>query len=512
MSGDTTRIAPEFAALAVLAFAARLAVFYLVPNVHWPDEIYQSLEPAHRLVFGSGAVAWEWVVGARSWLVPGFFAALMEIGRAFGGSPAAIDAPIAIVMAILGVAPVICAYRWGRTLFDPAGALVAAALPALWVDLIYMSGHTLAEVLAGDLLPVALYLGLPARDAVASRARLWAAGMVLGLIFDLRFHLAPALAIAAMSICGWRGGYRRWLALVAGACVPVLALGLLEWATLGHPFQSIALNLWFNLAESGDYAGRSPWATLIVLPFALWNVGAIAMLAAAAAGARRFPAPAFVAVGIFATYSFVAHKEYRFIYPALPLIAILAGFGTADLLCVLRRTRPRLFARAAFPAALAILFWLGASTAIAQSPIYRNAWTRERAQLLAFDYVSRQPDPCGVGLYGMWWIVTPGADALPPHVGFYQSTRGGLAHDGGAFNYLVAWGRTAVPDPRYRRAACFDGDAGADGAWQLRVCVWHRDGGCTASAAPPFPVNWPSTMTGTREIARDYDWSGPDER
>ncbi len=503
---------PALAILLTLAVAARLAVFYLAPNVHWPDEIYQALEPAHRLVFGSGAIAWEWVVGARSWLLPGFYAALMEIGRVFRPSPAAIDAPIAVVMAIAGIAPVMCAYRWGRTLFDPTGALVAAALPALWVDLIYMSGHTLAEVLAGDLLPVALYLGLPARDALVSRRRLWAAGAVIGLVVDLRFHLAPALFIAAMSIGGWHGSYRRWLALVAGACAPILALGLLDWATLGHPFQSIALNLWFNLAESGDYAGRSPWATLIVLPFALWNLGAVAMLLAAIAGARRFPAPAFVAVAIFATYSFVAHKEYRFIYPALPLIAILAGFGTADLLRVLRQTWPRSFGRAAIPAALAILFWLGTSAAIAQSPVYRNAWTRERAQLLAFDYVSRQPDLCGLGLYGMWWIVTPGASALPPGVGFYQSTRDGLAHDGAAFNYLVAWGRTAVPDPRYRRAACFDGDAGADGAWQLRVCVWRRDGGCAANAAPPFPVNWPRTMTGKPEIARDYDWTGRDER
>ncbi len=512
MSGPDSaapRVASGFVALLTLAVAARLAVFYLVPNIHWPDEIYQALEPAHRLVFGSGAVAWEWVVGARSWLLPGFFAALMEIGRAFGTSPAAADAPIAVVMAIAGTAPVICGYRWARTWFDPLGALVAAALPALWVDLIYMSGHTLAEVLAADLLPVALYLGLPARDAVVSRQRLWIAGAVLGLIFDLRFHLAPALLVVAIAICGWRGHYRRWLALIAGACAPVLVLGLLDWATLGHPFQSIALNLWFNLQEGGDYAGRSPWATLIVLPFALWNVGAVAMLAAAVVGARRFPAPAFVVIAIFATYSVVAHKEYRFIYPALPLIAVLAGFGTADLV---RAVSPRFIARAAVPAALAILFWLGTSAAIAQSPIYRNAWTRERAQLLAFDFISRQADPCGVGLYGVWWIVTPGASALPPRVGFYQSKRGDLGHDGAAFNYLVAWGRTELSHPRYHRAACFDGDAGENGLWQLRVCVWRRDGGCAASAAPPFPVNWPSTMTGKREIARDYDWDGPDER
>src|SRR5262249_20954686 len=44
-------------------------------GIYWPDEIYQSLEPAHRLVFGYGLVAWEFVQGARSWLLAGALAA-----------------------------------------------------------------------------------------------------------------------------------------------------------------------------------------------------------------------------------------------------------------------------------------------------------------------------------------------------------------------------------------------------------------------------------------------------
>ena len=32
---------------------------------------YQSLEPAHRLVFGYGMLAWEFIEGARNWALPG---------------------------------------------------------------------------------------------------------------------------------------------------------------------------------------------------------------------------------------------------------------------------------------------------------------------------------------------------------------------------------------------------------------------------------------------------------
>ena len=36
-------------------------------GIYWPDEIHQSLEPAHRLVFGYGLIAWEFSDGARNW-------------------------------------------------------------------------------------------------------------------------------------------------------------------------------------------------------------------------------------------------------------------------------------------------------------------------------------------------------------------------------------------------------------------------------------------------------------
>src|SRR5690349_4934226 len=44
---------------------------------YWPDEIFQSVEPAHRLAFGYGSLPWEYVQGARTWVLPGLIAPLM---------------------------------------------------------------------------------------------------------------------------------------------------------------------------------------------------------------------------------------------------------------------------------------------------------------------------------------------------------------------------------------------------------------------------------------------------
>ena len=69
----------------------------LLPHTFFqPDEFYQSLEPAHHLVFGCGHLTWEWrdlppgvggslwdevVVGGRmrSWLWPSVFAGVYQL-------------------------------------------------------------------------------------------------------------------------------------------------------------------------------------------------------------------------------------------------------------------------------------------------------------------------------------------------------------------------------------------------------------------------------------------------
>ena len=62
----------------MLAIGLRLIPIIFVPSMVWADEIFQTSEQAHRLVYGSGLVPWEFQLGMRSWLLPGVIAALME--------------------------------------------------------------------------------------------------------------------------------------------------------------------------------------------------------------------------------------------------------------------------------------------------------------------------------------------------------------------------------------------------------------------------------------------------
>jgi phosphatidylinositol glycan class B len=477
--------------LLVLAFGARLAIHYLVPNSIYPDEIFQVTDPAHRLAFGTGLMSWEWYVGIRSWLLPAVMAVLMHLGALLGDAPWLVNLPVALFMAAFSCAPVACAYGWGRQVWGRLGGVVAGGVCAVWIDLLYMSNHTLTEVVAANCLVIGLYLGYAGPGVQVSSRRLFWSGVMLGLTFVLRFHLAPALALAVLGICGIGNGWRPWRTVLAGAILPVLVAAAVDWATLGLPLQSIWLNFWLNVVVGvSKGAGISPFATLLLLPVQTWGpAGFLVVAIAAGFAARRLPLLLYVVLAIFLTHSFVAHKEYRFIYPAMPLIAALAGVGTARALALVTAQRPAL-ARWSGPVAAAVLLaWSGLSLAIALSDSYTVAWTRARSQVLAFQTIARDPTVCGVGIYDMYWTLTGGYTAMRPNVGLYTATAASLPRERNAYNVLFAEHGAHVADPGYQLERCFSGDILSNGKPARTDCLWRRPGTCVAGAAPePGPI------------------------
>lgn len=62
-----------------------------------PDEYYQSLEPAWKLVYGYGETTWEWRQGIRGFLYPSVFAFFWWVADSIG-----IREPNTLVGTLLG--------------------------------------------------------------------------------------------------------------------------------------------------------------------------------------------------------------------------------------------------------------------------------------------------------------------------------------------------------------------------------------------------------------------------
>jgi hypothetical protein len=120
------RVTADMAAGALVlgvALVARLLPVFVFPSINYPDEVFQTLEQAHRLVFGTGLVPWEFVYGTRSWVLPGALAGLMMLVSPFCAGPSCYIPFIGLVLAALGAASALCAFLWGRRFFGTAGGV-----------------------------------------------------------------------------------------------------------------------------------------------------------------------------------------------------------------------------------------------------------------------------------------------------------------------------------------------------------------------------------------------------
>src|SRR5882762_4788892 len=208
--------------LVLTAIGLRLVPILVEPSLNWWDELFQAIEPAHRLVYGYGLVPWEFQLGMRSWLLPGIVSALIEIVRPIGDGPAYYQPAIATAFALLASAPVLCCFLWCRRWHGLAAAFVGAAAVAIAPELVYFGARTLTEVVAAHLLIIACYLIEPGYP-VSSRRRLFAAGILFGLVCLLRVHLAPAVAVVVIW-SAWGTSRSRFPAILAGG-LAVLAFG-----------------------------------------------------------------------------------------------------------------------------------------------------------------------------------------------------------------------------------------------------------------------------------------------
>jgi phosphatidylinositol glycan class B len=324
-----SRLAPHpLLCCIIAALVPRLLVALCMRTYYAPDEVFQYIEQAHRLVYHQGFVPWEFQVGLRSWLIPLVLALPMEIARWITPAPLLGLVLIRVLCAIASLSIVWCAARWGQLFYDIRGAWIAGMLTAIWPDLWLMAPHPLEEALAAYTMVPALHLAILNRRSPSLRPVI-ASGFLLGASFVLREQLAPAIAIIGIYLCG--RAVKNWVFALGTALLPVIAVGVLDWLSWGEMFRSLWANPYLNLVVgiAGSYFDSSPPVYYLLNLLYLWLWGTIAMVSLTWRGARKLPIAGLAALVIIVEHSVLAHKELRFIFPAIALLVPLAGVGLA---------------------------------------------------------------------------------------------------------------------------------------------------------------------------------------
>ena len=318
--GARTPLWPMLHVLAGAALALRLIVAWWSEHISYPDELFQYLEQAHRFVYGYGFVPWEFQFGTRNWLLPGALAALLEVLRAIGlDQPMAYIPVLKSIFAILSVSIVYASYTIGRNLFCERTGRIAAVFATIWYELLYSSTLPTPEVLGAYAIVVAF--ALMTGHPTGRRAVL--VGLLLGASVALRLQYAvPAAALWVLVVIGW--GWRHALSLVASSAAILTFAGMLDAWSWGTPFVSYYNNVVFNtLYGVSDIFGRKSLLWYIYwLTLASCGLHAIAIGHGVLAWRRCWPILLVVAC-VLAPHSLVPHKEYRFVFLAVPLLLVL---------------------------------------------------------------------------------------------------------------------------------------------------------------------------------------------
>ncbi|MGR3913289.1 MAG: hypothetical protein OD918_01990 [Gammaproteobacteria bacterium] len=339
VTGDTAapvtwRYLPHFL---LAAFVARAVVALLSDFRLHSDEIAQYLEPAHYAVFGRGALYWEWVHGARPWLIPGFVAGILLALDALGlGRPEVYVGVVKLGFCLLSLLLPWAMYRFTQQAAGERAARLALLLGCFWYELVVMAHKPFAEFVSAAFLMTALALLMHGGGAGgggggdAARRRVWfAAGALLALGAAVRMQYAPAamLLLALRSLSLRRG---QLIAMWGGAALLAALVGVLEWLTWGAPFHSYLVNYLVNISvEVGGSAGDSSrWR----LPGQLFAAaGGMSALAFLLGMKLRGPAKLLLLLSAvtFFLHMLPAHREYRFIFLLTPCWLMLLAMLVA---------------------------------------------------------------------------------------------------------------------------------------------------------------------------------------
>jgi hypothetical protein len=375
--------------------------------------------------------------------------------------------PVArFALSLLSLIPVLCSWAVLQRFVSQRAAVIGAFLSAVWFELVYFGPKAHSEVVAGHLLLLGTFALFPYEKTLRP-ARLVSGGFLIGLAFCLRIQLAPAIAVLCLVIL-LVNGWRRILWMLLGTASAVAIAGLVDLMTLPYPYASIIGYLKVNMAGYGNHFKgfeRQPWHFIILGFPRVWSGALIVFVWFLIEGVRK-SRPMLLLVmmsaALILAHSAVSHKEYRYVYPALPLLMIPIAAG-------IDRVISRLYPSSSATLALTLAAIAGISLVVAAGGNFRSHFFRHYGETKALQAIRYSPDACGVALHLVHWGETSFYTTLHRNIPVYDGYREAdfqRIRDGA--NYVLS----RVPLSGYTQLHLWmEGDD--------PLYLYRRDGGCS---------------------------------
>jgi len=350
----------------------------------YPDEIYQTVEMAHKLAFGKAITYWEFRVGARSWFLPGILAGVYKILDFFGVKNALhLNIGIKLFFSLLHSLSIGVIYLILRNFKLSKGLSFLFSLPlAVSYFLAYVSVRTLSESASLPFMVFALYFAVRYVDSSENRHLFWSVFMS-GIAFMIRFQNAVfAFGLALALFLASKKRFKAALVFGFGYIGMMLLQGLLDLFTWGKFMQSFLTYLDYNILQkfSDRTGGVSPWyyyfADVAETFHPITYISAVLLLILSVihfGKLKKVIVFALPFILFFAVHSAIGHKQPRFVFASY--FALIALSSAAFAFVAARVSENRRFSVVLI--SLLLLFSLEAAPYHKYRELWNNSFTSE---------------------------------------------------------------------------------------------------------------------------------------
>lgn len=318
-----------FGACLVAGLALRIALAATDHGIYYPDELYQSLEQAHRLIFGYGFIPWEFESGARNWTFAGLCTGLMGIAGELGlQRPREYLGFIRHVLVAWNLLAALGLYNLARKYMVPEElAILGPVAFCLAAPFVYFSHRALGGVVAIPALVIGLSFVLPPNPSGPRWKRILGLSLI-GFAVLLRVQIAVFCVVLVGVFLVSK--YRKILAIEAISTFALwaFAYGLVDFLTWGEWYQSFRVYLEHQVdTGAADFKARDGF-----YPSVFWRTFGplgVVLLVLSLLSVRRAPSLCVLVVAFAAVHLVIPHKEIRFIHPAAVLLCATAAIGAS---------------------------------------------------------------------------------------------------------------------------------------------------------------------------------------
>ncbi|KAG7278831.1 hypothetical protein CRUP_010394 [Coryphaenoides rupestris] len=264
----------------------RLVNCFLVQTSFVPDEYWQSLEVSHYMVFDYGYLTWEWQTGLRGFAYPLFFATIYKILHFISSDSVILLIWFPRVMqTLLAAVADVKMYFFVQSMEHPDVAKWTYFCQLCSWFTWYCCTRTMTNTMETTLTTLALtYYPLPGSKT-----------------------------------------HHRAFTLVSSTLIDCLFYG--KWTLVQYNF--LRFNVLHGMAE---FYGSHPWHWYLTQGFpAVIGPHLPLFLYGCVLASKRYRILLVTVVWTIVVYSFLSHKEFRFIYPVLPFCMVFCGLSLARL-------------------------------------------------------------------------------------------------------------------------------------------------------------------------------------